>query len=103
MRWAATPADWHVRLPGKRAGPRCQHIRNLMVEARALRMSIPLIGRPGYLWRMGSMRDTIENWGLQVMRMRCCHFGLKFDRPSRLPCGSCFQAATTYARIPANQ
>eukprot|EP00959_Pyramimonas_sp_CCMP1952_P203519 4255809-Pyramimonas_sp.AAC.1 len=43
----ATPADWHVRLPGMRAGPHCQRIQNLMIKARALRMSIVLVGPPG--------------------------------------------------------
>eukprot|EP00959_Pyramimonas_sp_CCMP1952_P066918 1397347-Pyramimonas_sp.AAC.1 len=27
--WVATPADWCVRLPGKRAGPHYQRIQNL--------------------------------------------------------------------------
>eukprot|EP00959_Pyramimonas_sp_CCMP1952_P170634 3565813-Pyramimonas_sp.AAC.2 len=43
----ATPADWHVGLPGKRAGPRYQRIQNLMSKARALRMTIVLVGPPG--------------------------------------------------------
>eukprot|EP00959_Pyramimonas_sp_CCMP1952_P447953 9379951-Pyramimonas_sp.AAC.1 len=38
--WVATPADWDVRLPGKRAGPRCQRVQHLLTKARALRMSI---------------------------------------------------------------
>eukprot|EP00959_Pyramimonas_sp_CCMP1952_P201011 4203971-Pyramimonas_sp.AAC.1 len=32
--WVATPADWRVWLPGKRAGLHCQRIQNLMVKAR---------------------------------------------------------------------
>eukprot|EP00959_Pyramimonas_sp_CCMP1952_P308396 6454102-Pyramimonas_sp.AAC.1 len=48
--WVATPADWHVRLPGERAGPDCQRIQNLMIKARALRMSIVLVGPPCYFW-----------------------------------------------------
>ena len=44
MRWVATPSDWYVRLPGKRAGPHYQRIQNLMVKARAMRMSIVLMG-----------------------------------------------------------
>eukprot|EP00959_Pyramimonas_sp_CCMP1952_P307219 6430184-Pyramimonas_sp.AAC.1 len=35
--WVAPPADWHVRLPGKRAGPRNQRIQKLVVNARASR------------------------------------------------------------------
>eukprot|EP00959_Pyramimonas_sp_CCMP1952_P181158 3788010-Pyramimonas_sp.AAC.1 len=42
----ATPADWHARLPGKRAGPHCQRIQNLMSRARALRVTIVLVGPP---------------------------------------------------------
>eukprot|EP00959_Pyramimonas_sp_CCMP1952_P265042 5542104-Pyramimonas_sp.AAC.1 len=42
--WVATPADWRVRLPGKRAGPGYQRIQNLKSKARALRMTIVLWG-----------------------------------------------------------
>eukprot|EP00959_Pyramimonas_sp_CCMP1952_P142439 2981989-Pyramimonas_sp.AAC.1 len=75
--WVAMPADWHVRLPGKRAGPHYQCIQKLMIEARALRMFIVLVGPPGYFWKRDPMRDDIENLDLYVMRMRSCHFGLK--------------------------
>eukprot|EP00959_Pyramimonas_sp_CCMP1952_P461138 9481101-Pyramimonas_sp.AAC.1 len=78
--WVATPADWHVRLPGKRAGPHYQRIQNLMTKARALRMSIVLVGPPGYFWKRGPIRDAVADLDLQVMRMRCCHIGLKYDR-----------------------
>eukprot|EP00959_Pyramimonas_sp_CCMP1952_P368300 7714874-Pyramimonas_sp.AAC.2 len=73
-----------------------------MTKARTLRMSIVLVGPPGYFWKHGPIRDAIEDLHLQVMRMRCCHFGLKYDRSSKLPSGSYLQAATTYARIPTN-
>eukprot|EP00959_Pyramimonas_sp_CCMP1952_P017994 381564-Pyramimonas_sp.AAC.1 len=61
--WVAAPADWHVRLPGERAGPRCQRIQNLMVKARALRMSIVFMGPPSYFWRVCSS-GTIEDFRL---------------------------------------
>eukprot|EP00959_Pyramimonas_sp_CCMP1952_P131323 2745879-Pyramimonas_sp.AAC.1 len=102
LSWVATPADWHVRLPGKRAGPHYQRIQNLMTKARALRMSILLVGPPGYFWKQGPIRDAIEDLDLQVMRMRCCHFGLKHDRLSKLPSGSFLQVATACTRIPTN-
>eukprot|EP00959_Pyramimonas_sp_CCMP1952_P136599 2858809-Pyramimonas_sp.AAC.1 len=73
-----------------------------MTNARALRMSIVLVGPPGYFWKQGPMPYTIVDLGLQVMRVRCCKFGLKLGRPSKLPSGSCLQVATTYARIPTN-
>eukprot|EP00959_Pyramimonas_sp_CCMP1952_P168884 3528213-Pyramimonas_sp.AAC.1 len=38
----AAPADWHARLPGKRAGPHCQRIQNMTSKARAPRMTIVL-------------------------------------------------------------
>eukprot|EP00959_Pyramimonas_sp_CCMP1952_P227897 4765272-Pyramimonas_sp.AAC.1 len=101
--WVATPADWHVRLPGKWAGPHCQRIQTLMPEARALRMTIVHAGPPGYFWKQGPTREAIEDLGLQVMRMRFCHFGLKYDRADALPSGSRLQATTTCARIPTNQ
>eukprot|EP00959_Pyramimonas_sp_CCMP1952_P431391 9034918-Pyramimonas_sp.AAC.1 len=47
----ATPADWHVRVPGKRAGPRYQRIQNMMFKARALRMATVLVGPPGCFWK----------------------------------------------------
>eukprot|EP00959_Pyramimonas_sp_CCMP1952_P133229 2785354-Pyramimonas_sp.AAC.1 len=100
--WVATPADWYVRLPGERAGPRYQRIQNLMIEARASRISIVLVRPPGYLWTQGPIRYTSEDLGLPVMRMRCCHFGLKFDHSGKLPNGSYLKVATTYARIPTN-
>eukprot|EP00959_Pyramimonas_sp_CCMP1952_P240694 5030475-Pyramimonas_sp.AAC.1 len=42
----ATPADWHVRLPGKLAGSHYQRIKSCMTKARALRMCIVLVGPP---------------------------------------------------------
>eukprot|EP00959_Pyramimonas_sp_CCMP1952_P128872 2694991-Pyramimonas_sp.AAC.1 len=98
----ATPADWYVRLPGKRAGPICQRIQNLITKARALRMTIVIAGPPGYFWKQGPMRDAIEDLDLQVMRMRFCHFGMKYYRSSQYPSGSYLQVATTCARIPNN-
>eukprot|EP00959_Pyramimonas_sp_CCMP1952_P229386 4796228-Pyramimonas_sp.AAC.1 len=67
--WVATPADWHVGLLGKRAGPHCQRIQNLMSKARAVRMTIVLVGLPGHSWRQGPIRDVIEDLDIQVMRM----------------------------------
>eukprot|EP00959_Pyramimonas_sp_CCMP1952_P266342 5568283-Pyramimonas_sp.AAC.1 len=69
-----------------------------MIKARALRMSIVLVGPPGYVWKQGPKRDAVEDLDLQVMRMRCCRVG----RSSKLPSGSYLQVATTYARIPIN-
>eukprot|EP00959_Pyramimonas_sp_CCMP1952_P033986 712867-Pyramimonas_sp.AAC.1 len=83
--WVATPADWCVRLPGMRAGPHYQTIQNLMTKARALRVFIVLVGPPCDFWKQGPMRDALEDLDLQVMRMRCFHFGLKCDRSRKLP------------------
>ena len=44
----AAPADWYLRLPGKRTGPHYERIRNLMVKARALRMRVVPMGPRGY-------------------------------------------------------
>ena len=54
MLWVATPSDWYVRTPGKRAGPHYQRIRNLMVKARAMRMTIVLMGPPGFFLEVRS-------------------------------------------------
>ena len=67
MLWVSTPSDWYVRTPGKRAGPHYQRIRNLMVKARAMRMTIVLVGPPGYFWKLARIRDAIEDLGLQTM------------------------------------
>eukprot|EP00959_Pyramimonas_sp_CCMP1952_P279779 5849596-Pyramimonas_sp.AAC.1 len=55
--WVAKPADWRVRLPGKRAGPRCQRIQHRMAKYLALRMTTVLVGPPGYFWKQGHIRD----------------------------------------------
>eukprot|EP00959_Pyramimonas_sp_CCMP1952_P078874 1648913-Pyramimonas_sp.AAC.1 len=46
------------------------------------------------------MRDVIDDLGSQVMRVRCCHFGLKCAASSKLPSGSHLQVGTTCTRIP---
>eukprot|EP00959_Pyramimonas_sp_CCMP1952_P073323 1532554-Pyramimonas_sp.AAC.1 len=58
--WVATPADWYVRLPGKRAGPHYQRIQNFMTKARALRMSIVPVGPPGGAYAMLPFRFEIR-------------------------------------------
>eukprot|EP00959_Pyramimonas_sp_CCMP1952_P371415 7777546-Pyramimonas_sp.AAC.1 len=63
----------------------------MMSKARALRMTIVLVGPPGYFWRQGPTRDAIEDLDLQVMRMRFCHVGLKYDRADKSPSGSYLQ------------
>eukprot|EP00959_Pyramimonas_sp_CCMP1952_P412874 8651752-Pyramimonas_sp.AAC.1 len=73
-----------------------------MSKARALRMTIVLVGPSGYFWKQGPIREVIEDLGLQIMRMRFCHFGLKCDCTNTLPSGSYLQVATTCARIPTN-
>eukprot|EP00959_Pyramimonas_sp_CCMP1952_P166603 3482117-Pyramimonas_sp.AAC.2 len=73
-----------------------------MSKARALRATCVLVWRPGYLWKHGPIRDAIEGLGVQVLRMRFCHFGLKYDRANTLPSESYLQVTTTCARIPTN-
>eukprot|EP00959_Pyramimonas_sp_CCMP1952_P065067 1358617-Pyramimonas_sp.AAC.1 len=58
--WVATPADWHVGLPGKRAGPRYQRVQNLTIKAWALHVSIVLVGPLGYFWKQGPIRGAIK-------------------------------------------
>eukprot|EP00959_Pyramimonas_sp_CCMP1952_P324394 6789864-Pyramimonas_sp.AAC.1 len=69
--WVATPADWHVRLPGKQAGPQYyQRIHKSMIKAWIRRMSIVLVGPPGFFWRQGPMRESIED--LETCRSCVC-------------------------------
>eukprot|EP00959_Pyramimonas_sp_CCMP1952_P175297 3663363-Pyramimonas_sp.AAC.1 len=65
-------------------------------------MTSVLVGPPGYLWKQGPIRDAIEYLDLQVMRMRFCHSGLKYDCSNTLPSGSYLQVAITCARILTN-
>eukprot|EP00959_Pyramimonas_sp_CCMP1952_P050881 1062978-Pyramimonas_sp.AAC.1 len=73
-----------------------------MTKARALRLSIVLVGPPGYFWKQGPIRDAIEDLDWQVMRMRCCQVDVKCDLSSEMPSGSYLQVATTCTRIPTN-
>ena len=68
--WITTPADWYVRVPGKRATSHWDRIRNYLVKAKALRMRVVLFGPPGHMWKIAPMRDSIEDLRLQVVRMR---------------------------------
>eukprot|EP00959_Pyramimonas_sp_CCMP1952_P388590 8142425-Pyramimonas_sp.AAC.2 len=49
----------------KAAGPHYQRIQHLLTEARALRMSMVLVGLPGYFWTQCPRRDTIDDLDLQ--------------------------------------
>eukprot|EP00959_Pyramimonas_sp_CCMP1952_P465717 9488813-Pyramimonas_sp.AAC.1 len=69
-----------------------------MSTARALRMTIALVGPPGCFWRQNPTRAVIEELDLQVMRMRFCHFGFKWDRANKSPSGSYLQVATACKR-----
>eukprot|EP00959_Pyramimonas_sp_CCMP1952_P158114 3306522-Pyramimonas_sp.AAC.1 len=48
------------------------------------------------------MRDAIEDLDFQVMRMRFCHFDLKYDRSNTLPSEYYLQMAATCTRISIN-
>eukprot|EP00959_Pyramimonas_sp_CCMP1952_P466494 9490039-Pyramimonas_sp.AAC.1 len=41
----------------------------------------------------------MEDLDVQVLRMRFCHFGFKYDCTNKLPSGSFLQGATTCKRI----
>eukprot|EP00959_Pyramimonas_sp_CCMP1952_P208026 4351772-Pyramimonas_sp.AAC.1 len=73
-----------------------------MSKARALRMIIVLVGPPGCFWKHGAIEEVIEDLDSQVMRMRFCHSGPKYDRANAWPSGSDLQAATTCTRTPTN-
>ena len=94
--WISTPSDWYMRTPGKRAGPHWERIRNWLVKARALRMRVVLFGPPGYMWRMTPIRDALEDMNMHVVRMRLCHFGIKYDKRGDMPSGTYIQVASTY-------
>eukprot|EP00959_Pyramimonas_sp_CCMP1952_P279787 5849755-Pyramimonas_sp.AAC.1 len=73
-----------------------------MSKVRALCMTLVLVGPPGYFWKQCPIREAIEDLDVRVMRMRFCHFGLKYDRANSLPSRSYLQVATTCTRIPTN-
>ena len=67
--WVSTPAAWHIKTPGKRAGPHWDRIRNYLVKAKSLGIRIVMMGPPGYMWHMTPIRDAIEDMQLRVTRM----------------------------------
>ena len=93
--WISTPSDWYVRTPGKRIAPHWACIQNMLTKASKLRMKIVMFGPPGYIWKLQTVRDTLEDLKLHVIRMRLCHFGMKFNKHDSTPSGSYMQIATT--------
>eukprot|EP00959_Pyramimonas_sp_CCMP1952_P277298 5797279-Pyramimonas_sp.AAC.1 len=59
--WVATPADWLVRLPNKRAGSHYESLRDLLTKAHALRMQMLLVGPPGCSWKLAPIQEAIQN------------------------------------------
>ena len=95
--WIGTPADWYVRTPGKKSGPHFSRIQNLMTKARKLRMKIIMFGPPGYVWKLAPIHDAIEVLNMNTVRMRLCHFGLRYNMHDKTPSGTYMQVATTIA------
>jgi hypothetical protein len=93
MLWIATPADWYVRTPGKRAGPHWKRVLNWMQRAANLKMQLVVYGPPGSLWKMDNFREAIEGLQLNTARLRLCHFGEQFAK-NGAPSGSYIQVAT---------
>eukprot|EP00959_Pyramimonas_sp_CCMP1952_P178071 3722043-Pyramimonas_sp.AAC.1 len=56
--WISTPGDWK------------------------LRMKLIMFGPPGYVWKLPPVRDTLEDLKVTVIRMRSCHFGIRFNMRS---------------------
>ena len=96
MVWISTPADWYVRTPGKRMSTHWQRIQNILIKASKLKSKIIMFGPPGYVWKISAINDTIEDLKLSVVRMRLCHFGIKFNLQDRTPSGTYMQIATSF-------
>ena len=94
--WVSTPADWYIRTPGKRMGPHWDRIRNMLSKAKSLKMQIVMCGPPGYMWKLTPIREVIEYLRLTTVRMRLCHFRLKYDPLDTAPSGTYIQVATSY-------
>ena len=93
--WISTPADWYVRLPGKRTTPHWQRVQLWITKAHRLQVSVVLFGPPGHMWKIPSIIDTIRDLPLNATKMRLCHFGEKYSTSSNVPSGSYLQVATS--------
>eukprot|EP00959_Pyramimonas_sp_CCMP1952_P134580 2816290-Pyramimonas_sp.AAC.1 len=89
--WVSTPGDWYVRTPGRRVAPHWSCIQNLLIKAKKLRMKIIAFGSPGYVWKVSPIRGTLEDLKLTVIRMRLCHFGIRFNMQDNAPSGTYMQ------------
>eukprot|EP00959_Pyramimonas_sp_CCMP1952_P386853 8107710-Pyramimonas_sp.AAC.1 len=93
--WVGTPGDWYVRTPGNRVAPHWSRIQNLLAKAKKLRMTITACGPPGYVWKFSPIRDTLEDLKLTMVRMRLCHFGIRFNMQDNTPSGTYMEVATS--------
>ena len=93
MLWIATPCDWYVRTPDKRANPHWQRIQNWMKKAITFGMKLVVFGPPGFPWNIPNIKETISDLELSTTRMRLCHFGASYNTAG-LPSGSYMQVAT---------
>ena len=92
--WIATPSDWYVRTPDKRANPHWQRIQTWLRTATKLGMQVVMFGPPGFQWKIPSINETIEDLSLHTTRMRLCHFGEQFNKQDSKPSGSYIQVVT---------
>ena len=93
--WISTPSDWHVRIPAVKLNAHWQRINHWIRKAIALGLLLVIFGPPGFLWKMPNIKETLQESNANVVRMRLCHFGDKFDQAHNSPSGSYLQVATT--------
>ena len=98
--WIATPSDWYVRVPGKRGNPHWQRVITLVKQGHMQGMTVIMFGPPGFLWKIPNIKETLDTFNMDVVRMRLCHFNLKYDQTSNAPSGSYVQVATNKSLPP---
>ena len=92
--WICTPDDWHVRTSAKKSTTHWQRIQNWIQKAMLLGIMLVVFGPPGFLWKMPNIKETLQDSNMQQMKIRVCHFDLRYDRSNKQPSGSYMQLAT---------
>ena len=95
MLWISTPCDYSTRLPTAKQASHWQRLQNWIKKACVLGMVVVMFGQPGFLWKIPSIMETIQEHNMCVVRMRLCHFGYKYDPKETKPSGSYLQIAST--------
>eukprot|EP00959_Pyramimonas_sp_CCMP1952_P005891 123394-Pyramimonas_sp.AAC.1 len=65
---AAIPADWRARLPGERAGPRYERIRDLLSSPLTIWIQVVATGPPSHARKLAPMKVALGDLYLRAIR-----------------------------------